>query len=153
MLFKTNGTERMRIGSAGGLSIGTATAAGANNLLVNGAITSNSIVAPPRVVTIADGTSITINGTTTDIAVQVNTQAVGTLTVNSPTGTPFDGQKLLLRLNSLNIQTFSWNSVFVGSLTTPLPALSSGGSLYDYFGFIYNSAASKWNFVAYNVGF
>ena len=133
----------------------TGTIAGAQ--LAAGATVTNLGYTPsniiPRVVTIVNGTSITIDGTTTDIAVQFNTQSVGTLTVNAPTGTPVDGQKILLRLNSLNIQTFSWNSVFSGSTTTPLPVFSSGGSLYDYFGFIYNSTSNKWNLVAYNVGF
>ena len=39
LIFKANGTEGMRLSSGGGVSIGTATGAGANNLLVNGTIT------------------------------------------------------------------------------------------------------------------
>ena len=38
--FKTNNTEAMRIASSGGVSIGTATDAGASNLLVSGTVTS-----------------------------------------------------------------------------------------------------------------
>jgi hypothetical protein len=106
-----------------------------------------------RVVVIADATSITINADTTDIATQANTQSAGTLTVNAPTGTPFNGQKLILRLLSSNVQTFSWNSVFQGSTDVTLPTASSGSSKYDYMGFIYNSTATKWQLVAKNFGF
>lgn len=106
-----------------------------------------------RVVSIADGTSITINADTTDLATQVNTQATGTLTINAPTGTPFNGQKLMLRLQSTNVQTFSWNAIFAGSTDLVLPTASTGSSKYDYVGFIYNSTASKWQIIAKNFGF
>lgn len=106
-----------------------------------------------RVVSIADGTSITINADTTDIATQANTQGAGTLTINAPTGTPFNGQKLILRLSSTSVQTFSWDSVFQGSTDLTLPTASTGSSKFDYMGFIYNSTASKWQIVAKNFGF
>lgn len=106
-----------------------------------------------RVVTLADAASITINADTTDMATQVNTQAVGTLTVNSPTGTLVNGQKVILRLQSTNIQTFAWNAVFQGSADIALPTASSGSSLYDYVGFIYNTTNSKWQMVAKVFGF
>lgn len=106
-----------------------------------------------RVVSIADGTSITINADTTDLATQANTQATGTLTINAPTGTPVNGQKLMLRLQSTNVQTFSWNAAFAGSTDQALPTTSSGSSKYDYVGFVYNSTASKWQLVAKNFGF
>ena len=106
----------------------------------------------PRVVVIADATSITMNADTTDMATQANTQAAGTLTVNAPTGTPTNGQKLMLRLRSTNTQTFSWNAIFQGGLT-PLPTTSSGSSKYDYYGFIYNGTATKWQLVGQATGF
>ena len=42
LIFKANGTEGMRLASGGGVSIGTATGAGANNLLVAGTATATS---------------------------------------------------------------------------------------------------------------
>jgi hypothetical protein len=101
-----------------------------------------------RVVSIADGTSVTINADTTDIATQSNTQAVGTLTINAPTGTIVNGQKLIFRLTSTNVQTFSWNAVFAGSTDLSLPTTSSGSSKTDYLGFIYNSTSLTWQLVA-----
>lgn len=107
----------------------------------------------PRVVVIADATSITVNSDTTDIATQANTQAVGTLTVNAPTGTLINGEKFILRLTSTNVQTFSWNAIFAGSTDIVLPAASSGGGKTDYVGFIYNSTAAKWQLIAKVFGF
>jgi hypothetical protein len=110
-------------------------------------------VGASRVVTITDGTSVTINGDITDIAVQTNTQAAGTLTINAITGTLYNGQKIMFRLKSTNIQTFSWNAVFSGSSDLALPTVSTGSTKYDYMGFIYNSDASKWQIIAKNFGF
>jgi hypothetical protein len=106
-----------------------------------------------RVVTIADGTSITMNADTTDMAIQNNTQAAGTLTINAPTGTPVNGQKLMLRLTSTNVQTFNWNGIFRGSTDLSLPTASSGSSKEDYMGFIYDSSFTKWDLIAKNFGF
>jgi hypothetical protein len=107
----------------------------------------------PKVVAIANATSITVNTDTTDIATQANTQAVGTLTINAPTGTAVNGQKFILRLTSTNVQTFSFNAIFAGSTDLTLPTVSSGSSKTDYLGWIYNSTAVKWQMVAKVFGF
>lgn len=106
----------------------------------------------PRVVTIADGTSVTIDGDTTDVAIQTNTQVAGTLTMNAPTGTPVDGQKLIFRIKSTNAQTYSWNGIFAGSTDVALPAASTAGKT-DYVGFMYNSTDLKWQLVSRVAGF
>tara|TARA_R110002126_G_scaffold10089_3_gene45424 strand:+ start:692 stop:1348 length:657 start_codon:yes stop_codon:yes gene_type:complete len=106
-----------------------------------------------RVVVIADATSVTINADNTDIATQANTQVAGTLTMNAPTGTLYNGQKLIFRMSSTAVQTFSWNAVFAGSTDLGLPTASSGGGLTDYVGFIYNSTSSKWQMLAKVFGF
>jgi hypothetical protein len=132
---------------------GATTLAGASIVTYTGTetLTNKNIV--ERVVAIADGTSITIDADTTDIATQANTQAIGTLTINAPTGTPVNGQKIVLRLQSTNVQTFSWNAIFAGSIDLPLPTASTGSSDYDYLGFIYNSTAAKWQLLAKVFGF
>jgi len=107
----------------------------------------------PRTSTIADGTSVTINADTTDIAEQTNTQAAGTLTINAPTGTPVDGQRIIFRLQSTNVQTLSFNAIFAASTDLFMPTASSGGNKYDYVGFIYNSTASKWQLITKIFGF
>ena len=144
---------------------GATTSTFANNLTVTGTanvvalnVTGTSPVLAnggfgTRIVTITDGASVTINADTTDVAIQTNTQAVGTLTINAPTGTIANGQKVVFRLQSTNIQTFAWNGVFVGSSDVSLPSASTGSGKYDYVGFIYNSVASKWQLLAKNFGF
>ena len=123
----------------------------AGNITTGTLYTTGTVV--PRVVSITNGTSVTMNGDTTDMATQTNTQVAGTLTINAVSGTIVDGQKIVFRLQSTNVQTFSWNAVFVGSSDLPLPTASSGSSKYDYMGFVYNSTASKWQILAKNFGF
>jgi hypothetical protein len=128
-----------------------------NNVIVYNS-TSNVWVNQPlaktvRVVTITNGTSITVNADITDIAYQANTQAAGNLNINAPTGTPVNGQKFIIKLKSTNQQTFVFNAAFAGSNDLGLPSLSTGSDKYDYMGFIYNSASSKWELIAKNFGF
>jgi hypothetical protein len=121
--------------------------------LAVGAFTKANTGSTPRVIVISDGTSVTMNGDTTDIATQTNTQVAGTLTINTITGTPYSGQKIIFRLQSANTQTFSWDTSFAGSTDLPLPTTSTGSNKYDYVGFIYNSTATKWQLLAKNFGF
>ena len=98
----------------------------------------------PRVVTVADATSITANIDVTDICRQVNTQAGGTLTVNAPTGTLVDGQNLKLQIKCTNSQTFSWNAVFLGTATLTLPATTHGSTTTEEYLYVYDTAQTKW---------
>jgi hypothetical protein len=113
----------------------------------------------PRVVTAADATSITPNTDNADITYQSNSQATGTLTIGADTGTPVNGQKWILKIKSTNVQTFSWNAVYVsatnavGATTVGLPTATTGGSAIDYVGFIYDSVNSHWDCVAVTQGY
>jgi hypothetical protein len=97
----------------------------------------------PRVVSITSNT-VTINADTTD---QYNAQVVGGfITVNAPTGTPTDGQKLILRvLDSGTSGTFLWNAIWrvVG---TVLPFATSVNKV-TYVGAVYNASAVKWDVI------
>lgn len=135
----------------GGTGASTLAAASIPTFSSTDTLSNKSIQA--RVVVIADGTSITIDADTTDIATQANTQGAGTLTINAPTGTPFNGQKLMLRLRSTSVQIFAWNAIFQGSNDLALPVSSSGSAQFDYLGFIYNSTTARWQVVAKNFGF
>lgn len=132
---------------------GATTLAGASIVTYTGAETLSNKNIQQRVVALTDATSATINADTTDMATMANTQAAGTFTINAPTGTPFNGQKLMFRLLSTNVQTFSWNAIFQGSADQALPTASSGAGKYDYMGFFYNSTNSRWQLVSKNFGF
>lgn len=119
-------------------------------LTVTGTLTNKRIT--PRVTTAADATSITPNTDNADVTVQANTQAGGTLTLNNDTGTPTDGQSWTLRVKTTNSQTWSFGTQYVGSTDQALPTTTST-ALYDYLGFMWNGAASKWQLVALNKGF
>jgi hypothetical protein len=106
-----------------------------------------------RVVTLEDTSTITLNADTTDLGVQLNTQSAGTLTINGPTGTPNDGQKIMLRIRTSNVQTLNFNAIFQGSTDLNLPTSTSGSSKFDYMGFIYNSTLTKWQLLAKIFGF
>ena len=94
-----------------------------------------------------------MNANTTDIAVQTNTQASGTLTINAPSGSPVDCQRLMLRITSTNVQTFSWNAAFAAGADLALPGTTSGASETDYYGFIYFSSSAKWHLISNINGF
>jgi hypothetical protein len=104
-----------------------------------------------RVTTVSDTTSITPNSDTSDITYQLNTQSAGTLTINADAGTPANGRAWLLKIKSTNVQTFSWNSQYVGGIYA-LPVSTHAGKI-DYFSFIYDSVNSKWDFVGQGGGF
>ncbi len=93
-----------------------------------------------RVVSVADATSITLNSDTSDIVSQTNTQAAGTLTINAPSGTPTDGQPLVIRVISTNSQTNSWNAAYSGNL----PGSTAAGT--NYYAFIYYAAGTVWHY-------
>lgn len=96
-----------------------------------------------RVVTAADATSVTPNSDSADITYQLNTQATGTLTINADGGTPTNGQKWIFKIKATNVQTYSWNAVFVGGTDIALPTVSTAAKV-DNIGFIYDSVGSKW---------
>jgi len=72
--------------------------------------------------------------------------------MNADGGSPTNGQGWLLKIKSTNVQTFSWNAIFVGG-TTALPTTTTGGGKIDYYPFIYDTINSKFHYVQGNAGF
>jgi len=139
-------------GARTNLGLGTLATQNANAVsLTGGMITGTEVLL--RTGTVANATSITPDIDQYDFVQQLNAQSVGTLTINAPTGTIADGQRLIIRIRSTNIQTFAFNTIYSGSGDLALPSATSGFSKYDYMGFIYNSTAGKWQMVAKVFGF
>lgn len=117
----------------------------------SGTETLNNKRVNTRAVAVADATSITPNSDTSDIVTQNNTQANGTLTINAPTGTPVDGQKLIIRIKTANQQTYSFNATYHFSTTVSAP-VNTSPTKTDYLGCIWNATNSAWDVVAVDQG-
>jgi len=99
----------------------------------------------PRVGTAASTATLTIDADSYD-QYDLTAQAAA-LTVAAPTGTPVDGQKLIIRIkDNATPRTISWNAIFA-VIGTTLPT-TTVASKYHYIGCIYNSTSSKWNVLA-----
>ena len=75
------------------------------------------------------------------------TAQAATLTINAPTGTPVDGDKLIFRiLDNGTSQTLSWNATYV-VIGVTLPTATTV-SKTTYVGCIYNANNTRWDVVA-----
>ncbi len=151
-----NGSSAIGIASAAQIvaAIGATAVANATSATTAGsaATATSASYLTPRVVTHATATSIAPNSATTDIAHMTNTQAAGVFSINNPTGSPVDGQTLIIRLKCTNAQTYSWGANYRFSTDLPQPTVSSTGKT-DYLGFKYNSTDSKWDCLSALAGF
>jgi hypothetical protein len=75
------------------------------------------------------------------------TAQAASLTIAAPTGTPVDGNKLILRiLDNGTSQTISWNATYT-AIGAVLPT-STTANKTTYVGCIYNSANTRWDVIA-----
>jgi hypothetical protein len=101
----------------------------------------------------SESDTININASTTDLATYVNTtfSSGSSLTINAPTGSIVEGQKIMIRLKCTNYLNITYDPVYTGSTDVGLPSVTSSGAKFDYLGFIYNG--TSWNLLAKNFGF
>lgn len=135
-------TEYMRITSAGNVSIGNT-----NNtykLDVTGDARFSGRLVP-------NVQSLTSSDTVTPVAtanamVSISAQAVA-LAFAAPSGTPLDGQRLMIRLKDNGTsQTISWNAAYIAG-GAALPTATTAGK-WAHINFIYNTTNSKWMCIA-----
>lgn len=75
------------------------------------------------------------------------TAQAATLTINAPTGTPVDGNKLIFRILDSGVsQTLTWNGTYT-AIGVTLPTSTTAGKM-TYVGCIYNAANTRWDVVA-----
>ena len=97
----------------------------------------------PRVVTATDDATAVIDVDVTD---QYQLTAVANATEFTVTGTPVNGQKLLIRLKDAGVaKGLTWTGFTAIGVTLPTTTVASKT---HYVGCIYNSAASTWDAVA-----
>lgn len=81
-----------------------------------------------------------------DIRYHITALAVGA-TFGAPTGTPVDGQRLLIRIeDNGTARTLAWNAIYevVGTILPVTTTISKK----LYIGCVYNSADTKWDVVS-----
>ena len=102
----------------------------------------------PRIVTVYSTASII---PTSDTADEYTVTALEHIAIIlAPSGTPTNGQKLLLRiLDDGTARKLSWDVAY-NAIGVVLP-LATVASKYLYVGCIYNTASSKWDVVAIKV--
>ena len=98
----------------------------------------------PRVATTTSTSTLTPNISTND---QYNlTAQAATLTVAAPTGTPVNGNKLIIRiLDNGSAQTINWNATYT-PIGVGLPTATTAGKML-YVGCIYNADNTRWDVV------
>lgn len=101
--------------------------------------------------TFASVTNVTSSATPTPTGdsrqndLNVTAQTVGA-TIGAPTGTPVNGNRVLMRIFSAAAQTLAFNAIYNFSTDQPAPT-STGVGKDLYIGAVYNSRSSKWDAV------
>ena len=99
----------------------------------------------PRITTDASSGTPTPDSDSSDLYT-VTALAVDA-TIGAPTGTPTDGQKLLIRIkDNGSARTLAWNAAY-RAINVTLP-LTTVASKTIYIGAVYNDADSKWDVLA-----
>ena len=98
-----------------------------------------------RIGTVASSATPTPAGDTND---QYNVTALAVnATFGAPTGTPTNGQKLIIRIkDNATTRTLAYNAIY-RALGVTLPTATTASKTI-YLGCIYNSADSKWDVIA-----
>jgi hypothetical protein len=99
----------------------------------------------PRVVSAASASSLTPSIATADQ--YAYTALAAGLTINAPTGTPVDGNKLIFRiLDNGTSRTLTWNATYT-AIGVTLPTATTANKMV-YVGCIYNAANTRWDVIA-----
>lgn len=102
----------------------------------------------PQVQSVADaGGTLTPVSITNDMAIA--TALSQATTIAAPTGSPVQGEKLVIRLkDNGTARALTWNAIYRASSDLALPTTTILSKTL-YCGFIYNSTDTKWDLVAY----
>jgi len=77
------------------------------------------------------------------------TAASATVTFAAPSGTPQDGDRMILRLRCTNAQTIAYNAIFINSLSVIAPVSCPADTTKDTaIGILYSADLTKWQVYA-----
>ena len=124
---------------------GATTLAGASIATYSGTETLTNKRIDPRVTSAASASSLTPDISASDV--YAYTALAAGLTINAPTGTPLDGDKLIFRLlDNGTSRALTWNATYtVIGVTLPTATTISKTT---YVGCIYNSNNTRWDVIA-----
>ena len=112
---------------------------------VGDSVTIYNAPAEPRIVSVASTATLTVSSSTTDQSI-ITAQAEA-LTIAAPTGTPVEGQKLIIRIkDDGSARAITFNAIFRAiGITLPTTTVSNK---ITYLGLVYNSTDAKWDVIA-----
>jgi hypothetical protein len=124
---------------------GATTLAGASIATYSGTETLTNKRIDPRVTSAASASSLTPDISASDV--YAFTALAAGLTINAPTGTPVDGNKLIFRLlDNGTSRALTWNATYtVIGVTLPTATTISKTT---YVGCIYNANNTRWDVIA-----
>jgi hypothetical protein len=126
-------------------ALGNAANATGGFATINGTATLSNKRLDPRVSSAASASSVTPDIASYDI--YAYTALAANLTINAPTGTPVDGNKLLFRiLDDGTSRTLTWNATFT-AIGVALPTATVPNKT-TYVGCIYNANNTRWDVIA-----
>jgi len=122
------------ISATGNITVGNISAVGGISGLIN-----------PRTVTTTSNAAVTPNIAVYD---QYNYTALAVnLTINAPTGSPVDGNKILFRIiDNGTTRTLTWNATYT-AIGVTLPTATTASKMV-YVGCVYNSTNTRWDAIA-----
>ncbi len=102
-------------------------------------------VVDPISTSTASSATLTVDSDTTEVAVL--TAQAAALTIAAPTGSPVEGQKLIIRVkDDGSARGITFNAIFRAiGITLPTTTVASK---ITYLGFVYNSTDTKWDAIA-----
>lgn len=124
---------------------GATTLAGASIATYTGTETLTNKRIDPRVTSAASASTLTPDISASDI--YAYTALAAGLTINAPTGTPLDGDKLIFRLlDNGTSRTLTWNATYT-VIGVTLPTATTINKT-TYVGCIYNANNTRWDVIA-----
>ena len=136
---KNSGTSSQFLKADGSSDSSTYITPTSTNTLTNKRITS-------RVTTVTDASTPSPSADNDDM--YILTALTQTATFAAPSGTPTQGQKLIVRVkDNGTARTLAWNAIYRASSDLSLPTITIASKTL-YLGFIYNSTDTKWDLVS-----
>ena len=141
----TSGTTTLLATAAAGTTTLTLPATTSTLATLTGTETLTNKRVNPRVTSTASASSLTPDISVSDV--YAYTALAANLTINAPTGTPVDGDKLVFRLlDNGTGRALTWNATYT-AIGVTLPTTTTANKT-TYVGCVYNANNTRWDVIA-----